>query len=216
MANNRIDTLDHEQPRATEVLLTGALIGTSGGAILAHTFAQLPMLFTVPFVVLPSCILIGFAILLKQKLWVRLRLMASILAVGGCAGALATVVYDIVRPMLRAMFGFAFNPFGAIPVFGHLMTGLDPSQPLALAAGWTYHFWNGISFGMLFALIRPRGGIVGGTIWGLGLAVLMLLTYPTLLHVDAHNPGFLWTDFVGHAVWGITLGFVIQKCGPYA
>src|SRR3970282_265862 len=53
-----------------------------------------------------------------------------------------------------------------MPLFGQLITGLPPSDGRALAAGWAYHFWNGLSFGKVYALLRPRGGVASGLVWG--------------------------------------------------
>jgi len=165
----QVDTLTRK-----EAILGIALAGTSGAAILAHTFGSLPMAFTVPFVVMPSAIILGSAVLLGRGLIARLHVLAVLLIVGTSAGAVATAAYDLARAVLRLALGFSFNPFGAIPIFGQLMTGFSPSHPIALVAGSIYHLWNGISFGIMFALFKPRGGALAGLTWGLMLAGLML------------------------------------------
>ena len=199
-----------------EAILAIALASTSGAAILAHTFAALPMAFTVPFIVIPSVFLLLGAMLAGRGRIAQLHLLAALLTVGTAAGTVATVAYDLIRLVLRWALGFSFNPFGAIPIFGQLMTGLSPAHPIALAAGIGYHFWNGISFGMMFALVKPRGGALPGVVWGLGLAALMLVTYTYLLHINPEDPGFLTADFVGHGVWGVVLGVAVRAWGPYA
>ena len=199
-----------------EVVLGVALACTSGAAVLAHTFGPLPMSLTVPFVVMPSVAIIGGVVLLRSRLTARFHLLADLMVLGAWTGAVATVGYDLVRVILKMAFGFHFNPFAAIPIFGQLMTGTTVSTPLVLTFGWVYHFWNGMSFGMMFAIFRPRGGMISGLVWGLGLAVLMLVTYPNLLHVNPEDPGFLTADLIGHAVWGIVLGEGVRRWGPYA
>ena len=44
-----------------------------------------------------------------------------------------------------------------IVAFGVLITGRPESDPAAVAAGWIYHFWNGISFATMYVLIAGRG-----------------------------------------------------------
>ena len=98
-----------------------------------------------------------------------------------------------------------------MPIFGSLMTGLEQSEPKAILAGWLYHFWNGISFGMMFTMLAPKGGILKGLIWAMFLQGLMMWVYPNFLQVRLDNPGFLWTGLVGHAFWGVVLGYGIKR-----
>src|SRR5947208_2678189 len=83
-----------------------ALASTSGSAILAHVFGPVPMTFTVPFVVMPTMALLISLILLRQRLYQRLHIFASLLMLGAWAGLGATVMYDIVRPLLQLIFRF--------------------------------------------------------------------------------------------------------------
>ncbi len=196
-----------------EVGLGVLLAGTSGAAILVHTFGPLPLSFSVPFVVLPStCILIA-VVLLHRRLYGRLHAFSGRLLLGGAWGLVATLVYDAVRPLLRLAFGFTYDPYRAMPIFGQLMTGLPGSDPMALAAGWTYHFWNGISFGMMLALMRPRGGPVEGFVWAMLLQGLMMAAYPSFLGARLEDPGFLTMGIVGHGLWGIVLGLGLKRTG---
>ena len=139
--------------------------------------------------------------------------MANALAMGAAYGFLATVVYDVIRPLLKQVFHFQYPPFRAITVFGSLITGLPMGHPFGLTVGWIYHFWNGISFAMMYVLVRPRGGLVSGWAWGLGLQLLMLWVYPSLLKVRLDDPGFLTMGIVGHSCWGLVLGWCVQKRG---
>jgi hypothetical protein len=184
---------------------------TSGAAILAHTFLGLPMAFTVPFVVLPSSLLLVGAALAGRGRHDQLRAFSRTCAAGARWGLVATMAYDAIRPGLRWVFGFSFDPYRAMTIFGTLMTGRAPADPLSLAAGWTYHFWNGVSFGVMFALMRPQGGVWWGLSWALLLQGLMMLAYPTFLRARLDDPGFLVTGLVGHAFWGVVLGKGLER-----
>jgi hypothetical protein len=197
----------------TDVVLAIVLAATSGVAILAYAFGSVPMTLSVPFVVMPTVLMLVCAVLLRQRLYSRFRALADLVWLGAWTGFLATVGYDVIRPVVQRALRFDFNPFAAIPVFGQLITGLPPESQTAVAAGWAYHFWNGISFGMMFALWRPKGGIAAGCLWGLGLECLMLITYPALLRLRLDDPGFLVTSIVGHSLWGALLGAGIARWG---
>ncbi len=200
----------------SEAILGMVLASTSGAAILAHTFAGVPMVLTVPFVVLPATSVLAGLILLRRRLYRRLHVFADLLMQGARAGFLATLVYDAVRPLLWIIFGFSFDPYRAMRIFGELMTGLPGAHWLALTCGWLYHFWNGISFGMMFALIRPSGGVMAGFLWAMALQGLMMITYPRFLQARLEDPGFLITGLVGHALWGVILGARLERGRKHA
>ena len=209
-----IPTMPRLLPR--EIAFGALLASTSGAAILAHTFGPVPLSFTAPFVVLPAASLLASLMLLRRKLYQRLHLFSSHLMRGAGWGLLATLVYDAIRPLLRMIFGFTFDPYRAIPIFGQFMTGLPPTDSLAIAIGWLYHFWNGISFAMMFALLRPQGGPIAGLIWAMVLQGLMMASYPSLLQIRVEDPGFLTMGLVGHGLWGILVGLGLKRGGRYA
>jgi hypothetical protein len=194
-----------------ELLLALFLAGTSGLGVMAHAFGPVPMSFSAPFVVLPAGILLAGAILLKRGLPERLHAFSSALLRGALWGLVATLAYDAIRPGLVELFGFHFNPYRAIYFFGELITDRPRTETVSWLSGWGYHFWNGISFGMIFAILRPKGGVVHGFLWAETLQVLMMITYPSFLQVRLDNPGFLATGLIGHGIWGIILGWGMQR-----
>lgn len=192
--------------RRREIVLGAILAGTSGAAVLAEAFGLARMSFTVPFFVLPASSLLVGVVLARRGLYGRLHHFSTLLLVGAGWGLVATLGYDAVRPVLVGALGLAFDPYRAIGIFGALITGLPAGDAIAGAVGWLYHFWNGISFAIVFALARPSGGVLPGLAWALGLQVLMMAAYPSLLQARLDDPGFLATGIVGHSIWGIVLG----------
>ena len=189
-----------------EAALAFVLAGTSGAGIVAQVVSPIPMSLSAPFVVLPSAALLALAMLAGRGRLLGAHLFADRLVVGLQWGLVATAAYDLARPLVIALFGFSLNPYVAMPLFGHLITGRPTTDGLAIAAGWAYHTWNGVTFGMMLALVRPGGGWQAGVAWGLGLQALMLALYPHLLAVRVNDPEFLVTGILGHTVWGIVLG----------
>jgi hypothetical protein len=194
-----------------EIALGIFLTCTSGLAILAHAFFDLRMVFTTSFVVLPTTAVAVLIVLLRRRLYGRFHLFANLLLIGGASGLLATLAYDAVRPFLKLVLGFSYEPFRAIAIFGQLITGLPMDDPFARIIGWLYHFWNGISFGMIFALVWPRGGMTVGFLWAMSLQGLMIVAYPRLLQIRLDDPGFLASGIIGHTLWGIVLGKAVRQ-----
>lgn len=194
-----------------EILLGLALASTSGLAVIAHTFGPVKLNFATPFIAMPTAMLLSGLILMRRRLYGRLHTLASSIAMGGAYGFLATLVYDLIRPLLKFVFQFQYPPFRAMKIFGTLITGLAADDPVSIAAGWIYHFWNGVSFGMMYVLIWPKGGWGSGLAWGLGLQLLMMIVYPSFLKVRLADPGFLAMGIVGHSFWGVVLGELVLR-----
>jgi hypothetical protein len=197
--------------KAWQVVFGFLMASTSGAAILAHVYGPLPMGFTVPFIVMPSVFFLIAVVALKRNLHLRFEAAANALRVGAIGGFYGTIVYDLSRPLIRLILHFKFNPFGAMPIFGSLMTGRPETDHIAIVAGWLYHFWNGISFGMMFSIVRPSGSPWIGALWGFCLQCLMFASYPQLLHVRMNDPGFITMGLIGHTLWGGVLGWHVKK-----
>lgn len=194
-----------------EVLIGLVLAGANGTALLAFIFLGLPMSFTVPFIAIPAAGLIVFAVLIGQRRYARLHAFSRVMVGGAAAGLIATLVYDAVRPLIVLAVGGAYDPYRAMPIFGQLITGLAPTDPRSLAAGWGFHFWNGVSFGVIYALVRPRGGWRTGLAWGLGLQVLMMAAYPRFLQARLDDPAFMASGLIGHSLWGVVVGESVRR-----
>jgi hypothetical protein len=198
-----------------ETVLGAFLAGTSGLAVVVHAFGPLPLRFTASFVVLPSAILLTGVVLRARRRSARLHAFARTLRVGATWGLAATLAYDAVRPLFKVAAGLTTDPYRAMPIFGHLITGRPPADPLALAVGWAYHFWNGITFGMVYALLPLPPGPLTGFAWAMVLQGLMMVVYPAFLYARLDDPGFLWTGLVGHGLWGLVLGAGVRRAtGP--
>ena len=89
---------------------------------------------------------------------------AAILA-GALGGALGTLAYDLVRVPFVYLLGLQL--LAPIDSYGVLLTGADTSSGLTMFTGWTYHFTNGIGFGIAYAVIASRRSWRWGIVWGL-------------------------------------------------
>lgn len=200
--------------RRRDIAVLVILAGTSGAAVIAHAFGPVGMRYSAPFVVLPAAFILVALILYSRGRSGQVAVLSDRLVAGALWGFLATVAYDAIRPIVVWALGFSTDPFKAIPIFGALILDRPAQEGAAIALGWVYHFWNGITFGMMFALVRPRGGWLAGLVWGLSLELFMLAVYPTFIGIRLSDPAFFVTSFVGHATWGLVLGAGLSRWGP--
>ena len=197
--------------RTRDALLGAFLASVSGLAILAHVYWDMPMGLTVPFLVVPAGVILGAAILHRSSRHRRLAVFGDRVFIGAVSGFVASLAYDATRVLIVVLTPMQFNPFLSHGIFGELITGRARDTLLAQVAGWTYHFYNGATFGVMFSMLRPSGGVWWGLGWGLVLEWIMFLVYPAFLAVRVANPPFLATSMAGHGAWGLTLGWMTAK-----
>jgi len=207
-AGRLVDSVSKPYPGLTpvEVVLGVFLASLSGVGVLVHTFGPVSMDLSAPFVVLPAGWLIAGAILLRRRLPERFHAFTLTLSRGMVRGLLATFGYDAIRPPLVDIAQFDYDPFKAVHIFGELITGGTRGGVWPEFAGWSYHFWNGISFAMMYAILFPRGGWLSALLWGETLQMMLLYTYQDLIGLKPFDTGVLVTGLVGHGTWGLILG----------
>jgi hypothetical protein len=139
----------------TDLLLRALLIGLAAIASAAFPAAQAGY-STLPdlayLAIIPAAILLVLAwALLRRSSAGRL---AGLIRDGAAAGALATVALEVVR---YSGFRMGFMPGNLPELMGVLRFDRFALGPTAASTlgGFTYHFWNGACFGIIFA----RGSI---------------------------------------------------------
>ena len=175
-------------------------------SIVGCIFGKMTLSYMITLTAMPMAVLLAGLFLWKQRLYVRLRYYLGCLMMGAFWGIVATLVYDAFKPAAKAVFGYSFDPYRAMPVFGRLVTGLPSSHSMAVIVGWMYHFWIGAIGGMLFALFRPRGGALAGLLWAWILQAIRMVLYPGLLRASLQDPEFVAIAIVGFGLWGVVLG----------
>ncbi len=136
---------------------------------------------------------------------------------GIVAGLVATIALEIVREI-----GFRLGGMpGDLPkLMGVLLLNrfADGPDTWSNIAGWSYHFWNGACFGIIFTLLFGRSKIAWGIVYGLVLGIVFMVSPVTRsLGIGAFgfqfNDGyqFLITVTLAHAAYGALLGFLIHK-----
>lgn len=181
---------------------------SSIAALLLEAVHWVRMPFTVTFVSLP-----GLVLLICMTVWAGRtdrRLLYNRLLVGGAAGAVGLVAYDLIRLAVQDLLPVGFDAFYSLRVFGTLMTGRPIGSDAALAAGWAYHISNGITFGVIYALLAGPARWWWGLAWGSILEIGMIAVYPAVF-LPSVTRGFLLVSVVGHAVFGAIVGLLCQQ-----
>jgi len=144
--------------------------------------------------------------------------------IGGLAGFVAACAYDVFR--LPFVFAHewrldavipAMQLFKVFPRFGAMILGEPIEQPhYSLAAhliGWTYHFSNGITFGIMYAALvgdTGRRSWLWAVLMAVGLELAMLFTpYPAFFAIPL-TTRFVIVTLVAHLVFGISLGLIAR------
>ena len=181
---------EHTVPRTRDIILLFCLAGLSGAALIGRVFWNISMLWTVGFLTLPAGIGIAILAFSGRRCHGAARIIADRVIAGAKWGLIATLAYDAVRPFLVWAFRLHFAPYRSHPIFGHLITGRPTTAGVAIIVGWIYHFWNGVSFGVMLALLKPRATPAQGVFWALCLQACMMAVYPKFLEVRLNNPNF--------------------------
>ncbi len=161
---------------------------------------------------LPSVIVLAALALAIRK---RERGLWRAILWGGIAGVVATLPLEIVR---ITGFHFGFMPGNLPRLMGVLLLDRFMLGPNAASdiAGWSYHFWNGASFGIVYTLLfgtrRRWGGVLYGVAIGIGFMVSPVVTSLGVGRFGLQfSYGFPVTVLFAHAAFGLALGWLADK-----
>ncbi len=134
---------------------------------------------------------------------------------GFTAGLIGTIGLEIVR---ETGFHLGGMPGDLPKLMGVLLLNRFSSGPNILSniAGWSYHFWNGGVFGIIYSIILGRGkkwsGVIYGVLVGIGF---MMSPVVVALGVGHFGVDFGWgfpvTVITAHIVFGALLGHFTYK-----
>ncbi len=136
---------------------------------------------------------------------------------GMLAGLVATVGLEIVREV-----GFRVGGMpGDLPkLMGVLLLDRFAEGPgfWSNVAGWTYHFWNGACFGIIFSLVFGRPKIWVGIVYGFFIGIGFMISPVTrTLGIGAFGfqfkdgYQFITTVTLAHLAFGAILGIIIYR-----
>lgn len=188
---------------------------TSIACLLGEMYRLWPMrVFTLTVFLPACCALIAIAI---DDRWRGEGRLCRMIVIGAVAGFLAAISYDVFR--LPFVFSKSWGLAGVVPAlplfkvfpqFGAMILGQrDSSTVAANVIGWSYHFSNGITFGVMYAAIvngQWRRLWWVAIVFAVGLEIGMLVTpYPATFGIRMTGV-FVAVTLAAHAIFGVTMG----------
>ncbi len=212
--------MNQEKKKLVLLLIVLLLAGISPNLFPAAQAGIAKLSSTAVILLIPSVVLIFVLIIVFQRLKysdLKRQTLNGILA--GLAGTLGL---EIVREIGFRMGGMP----GDMPkLLGVLLLNRFAYGPSFWSniAGWSYHFWNGAAFGIIYSLILGRGKIWTGILYALLIATGFMVSPATTalgigvfgLHFK-HGYEFLTTVILAHLAFGSIVGFVIKKANKGA
>jgi len=179
--------------------------GTSGAALLAKVYGVTSMRAATLGLAVPCCIALVIAWIWATR--APHKELASMLSLGFIGGLLGTLAYDVVRIPFHLAGQRIFAPIAA---YGVWINDASASSRFTDAVGWAYHFSNGITFGIMYALVMQGRRWEWAVAWGLILETIALTSpFARIFSISGNYPA-IGIAYVGHVAWGIPLGLVIQ------
>ncbi|MBI3653404.1 MAG: hypothetical protein HY231_20430 [Acidobacteria bacterium] len=178
----------------------------SGASLLAKVYGLAPMHLTVLFITLPCG-----AILLGIWVWTRKAdddEFATALLLGSLGGFLATISYDVARLPFALAGQRIFTPISA---YGLWVLNSETSTRFTELSGWAYHFSNGITFGLMYALFMKKRFWGWAIVWACLLETLAVLSPFARIFYLSGNYRAIGIAYFGHIAYGLPLGWMVYK-----
>lgn len=145
------------------------------------------------------------------------RVLGRRMIVGIASGIVATFGLEVVRTTSFRLGGMP----GDLPrLLGVLITDrfmLGPST-FSDVLGYSYHFWNGACFGLIFAVVLGRRALRWPVTYGLLIGIGFLAS-PAVQAMGVgffalQMPAMIATVFIAHLVYGLALGLLLRRLLP--
>ncbi len=178
----------------------------SGGVLLAKLHGLGPMHTLALAAALPGCLL-----LVAAWAWARRagwEALAGDLEVGALGGLLGSFAYDLFRVPFHLA---GMRVFAPISAFGVWVAGAEMSSRFTEVLGWTYHYSNGITFGIMYALVLPRRHWAWAIAWALLLeTIAVVCPFGRVFALRGNYPA-LAIAYAAHVPYGLLLGWLVWR-----
>ncbi len=166
-------------------------------------------------ILIPSILIMGVIILIIFSQ--TYRDLSTQIKSGFIAGIAATLALEIVRV---TGFKMGMMPGDMPKLMGVLITDRFAQGPgfWSNVAGWSYHFWNGITFGLIYSLIFGRGRIWLALLYAILIGTGFMVSPATtttgigafgLQFKDGYQ--FLTIVILAHLAFGTVMGWIILR-----
>ena len=185
-------------------LLTVALASTSILSLLADLYGVMAMGVFFWAITVPS--LVGLVVIGCWPSPSLVELQRRI-RVGVFGGVIGTIGYDLIRLPFAVAGTRVFVP---IDTYGLLITRAHMSSSFTSTMGWLFHLSNGVTFGIMYAVVAARRHWLWGVAWGLTLETAVLVSPFKDRYMLAGQVGVVAVAYAGHFLYGWPLGKFVQ------
>jgi len=185
-------------------LITLALASTSVGALLADLYGLMSMATFGRFITAPSLValaVIGASGSTNEELRRRIQ-------IGAVAGVVGTIGYDLFRLPFVPL---GLRLFAPIDSYGLLLADAGMASPATNALGWFFHLSNGVTFGVMYAVVAARRHWGWGIAWAMVLETAVVVSPFGRRYALAVQPASLAAAYWGHLGFGYPLGLLVQR-----
>jgi hypothetical protein len=180
--------------------------------------------FSTWFVRLTLPALVALAVIVvvafRTPAYERLRLVFMLGSVGGLLG---TIGYDLFRvPFVLA----GRQVLAPIESYGVLLLDASSSSDVTAFAGWSYHFANGICFGIAYAAVALGRSMWWAVLWALVLETATIVTPFATYYQLTGKWDVIAIAYAAHIPYGLALGWMtarplerrrqLDEIGPWA
>jgi len=178
----------------------------SGGALLWKVYGLGSMSEAMFRAALPCA-----AILMLAWLWARRtgrRRLVEDINLGLLGGLLGTIGYDLVRVPFAMMGRRIFAPISA---YGLWILDAPLSDRFTEVVGWSYHFYNGICFGIMYALFLRGRHWIWAVLWAFLLETIAVVSPFARIFSLSGNYGAIALAYAAHVDYGAPLGAIVRN-----
>ncbi len=183
-----------------------ALCATSVGALLAKCWGVMEMHTVGLWFTLPSTVL-----LIAMFIWSARpgdEEFHDALRIGFLGGLIGSLLYDIARVPFHL---YGQRIFAPIACYGMWLLDAPQSSRVTDVTGWTYHFSNGITFGIMYALFARGRHWFWAVVWACALETgAIFCPFGRIFNIRANATAIL-IAYWGHVAYGIPLGLFVQR-----
>jgi hypothetical protein len=217
--NARLDRVAPGLATSREAVLTLLALAAGGISSLlvvaaSAKLAPMPVLFWavgVPGMAVVVAILVYSRVTGMERLFQRLWL-------GLIGGIVLTLALDVVR-VAGVHLGYLPD---SVTMFGNMITAapaMAEPTPLSYALGGAYHFFNGISFALVYSILFGRTRWWGAVLFSVAFVELGMMTLPPMapkfgpFGLDKFNTlwnGYFLDTLLAHAAMGLALGVIMH------
>lgn len=182
-----------------------ACAATSIGALLAKVWGVAPLQAFALWVTLPATLLMAG---LGAWCWRGgSRRIGEDLALGALGGLLGTFAYDVARLPFHLA---GLRVFAPISAYGVWLADAPASSGATESLGLLYHFSNGVSFGIMYAMLGRGRHWFLAVVWACAIETLALVSPFGAVFALTGNLPAIAIAYWGHVAYGLPLGLLLQ------